>query len=205
MACGAGCRRSECRDQPAPRQPAWRWGQGRLHRQGCPLRHQAAAVRHQWSGQSRQPHEGVARHIHGLQKAFPGTVRYPSMQILLRRERNRMQQEIQPFPALCEGLEQYLQLRVVDCIQRHLGGHTQWLGQWFDMRARARCARSRSIRCHGSGSPGHIPRRRCVRPQCPRPILSCLPDCPRSFFFHVFARCIAEYLVTADGRTHARR
>ena len=92
-----------------------------------------AAILHQRFGQMRHPQERPARDVHRLQEAVATDVHHASVQRLLRREGDRMQQEVELAPFLLDSFEHLLHLALDHDVQRHEDRRLQCLRERLDM------------------------------------------------------------------------
>ena len=74
----------------------------RHHLVGAVVAHRehGAAVLHERRGEPRHAHEGMAGHVHRLGESFRGAIEKAALQVLLRREGDRMHEDVEPAPLL---------------------------------------------------------------------------------------------------------
>jgi len=96
-------------------------------------REQRSAVLHQWGGEPRHAHERVTGDVHGLLEAFGGAVDERSAQILLRRERDRVEHDVEPAPLLGDSFEHRLQHAGRSDVERHEDRRLQLSCQRLDV------------------------------------------------------------------------
>src|SRR5271157_1941467 len=101
-------------------------------------REQASASRHEGLGQARHANERMARNVHGEREAGLRAIGDPAVQILLRREGDRMQQKIEPAPPLADPREPRLKLPWFAHVASDDDRALEFFGQWADVRLRLR-------------------------------------------------------------------
>src|SRR5437868_15457743 len=81
----------------------------------------------------RHPHERPAGNVHRLEETVALNVDHPSVQRLLRGERDRVKQKIESAPLLLDALERLFHLSFSSHVERHEDRRLKLLRQRFDM------------------------------------------------------------------------
>jgi len=142
---------------------------------------QASARCHQRFGELRHAKETVAGHVHRRREALRTAVDHPTVEILLRREGDRVQQEIEATPAFLHLAEKRLEFAGDAYIARRSPFDAELVDDRLD-----------PVLCLfveiGGGKPGAAPGK-CLRASCRDAMFVCDPDDEAALAGQIYKRC----------------